>query len=161
MAKNIVASKPVVKTVKAANTASTGTVPTLVKVIAVLYYIGAAFSVLFGILLIAGGAFLGELLSTAMGGGFGALAGALGSAIFIVSGIIMIALAVLSFFIARGLWKAKKWARIVAIIFAILGVLSALSAIIQGNFGNIIGLVINGAIGGYLLFSKDVKAAFA
>jgi hypothetical protein len=69
---------------------------------------------------------------------------------------------VLAFFVARGLWKAKSWARVIAIIFSVLGVLMAIIAIVQGNIsGNIFSLVVHGVIGGYLLFSKGVKQAFA
>ena len=127
-------------------------VPTGVKVISVLYYIGAVFEVIFGILLFVGSgtlktkvpilAFLGPFL--------------------IVGGIILIGLAVLSFFVGRGLWKAQKWSRIVAIVFSVIGVLFAVLGIAQGQIAsNVIGLVISAAIGGYLLFSSGVKAAFA
>lgn len=49
----------------------------------------------------------------------------------------------------------------VAIIFSVLGVLMALAGMVQGQFAsNIVSLVISAAIGGYLLFSKEVKVAF-
>jgi len=132
-----------------------GNVPVGVKVIAVLYYISAVLSVIMGILLMVGSAALTPYIDS-----LGGLAGILGGAL-IVLGIIIIAFGVLAFFIGRGLWKAKKWARIVAIIIAALGVLSGIISLIQGDFGSILGLVINAIIGGYLLFSKGVKAAFA
>ena len=129
-----------------------GDVPTGVKVISVLYYIGAVFEVIIGILFFVGaGALKAKIPFLAVLGPF-----------LIVGGIILIGLAVLSFFVGRGLWKAQKWARIVAIIFAVLGVLFAVLGMVQGQVaGNILGLVISGAIGGYLWFSSSVKAAFA
>lgn len=133
---------------------STKQIPTWVKVISVLYYIGAVVSVLLGIVMLVGGGFMGSMLESMP---FAALFGGL----FAVLGIIMIALAVLAFFIGRGLWKGQKWARIIAIIFAILGVISSLISLIGGDWSQIIGLIINGLIGYYLLFVKSVKEAFA
>jgi len=128
-------------------------VPTGVKVISVLYYIGAALELLLAIALFIGAGTIASKIP---------IIGAIGSGLFIVVGVVLIGLAVLSFFVGRGLWKAQKWARIVAIIFSVLGVLMALLGMVQGQIAsNIISLVISGAIGGYLLFSKDVKAAFA
>ena len=129
-----------------------GEVPTGVKVISVLYYIGAAFELLLAIALFIGAGTIASKIP---------LIGALGSGLFIIAGVVLIGLAVLSFFVGRGLWKAQKWARIVAIIFAVLGVLFAVLGMVQGQIAsNVLSLVISGAIGGYLLFSKDVKAAF-
>ena len=128
-------------------------VPTGVKVVSVLYYIGAAFELLFAVLLFVGAGTIASKIP---------IIGAIGSGLFIVVGVVLIGLAVLSFFVGRGLWKARKWARIVAIIFAVLGVLFAILGMVQGQVaGNIVGLVISGAVGGYLWFSSSVKAAFA
>ena len=129
-------------------------VPTLVKVIAVLYYIAAAILILGGI-----GAFIG---SAAFGSIFEAIPGAslFGAGMMIVLGIFLIAFAVLDFFIGRGLWKAQKWSRIVVIIISALAVISGIMSLVQGE-GGIISLLVQAAIGGYLLFSKSVKAAFA
>ena len=130
-------------------------VPTGVKIISVLHYICAVILLLLGILSIIASAYVGSLL-----GAFTAGLGFLGTGLFIILGIIMIGFAVLSFFIGRGLWKAQPWARIVAIILTILGVLSAILNITKGEWGSIVSLVINGLIGGYLLFSQKVKDAF-
>jgi RsiW-degrading membrane proteinase PrsW (M82 family) len=87
---------------------------------------------------------------------------AFGSGLFVIGGIIMIGLGVLFFFVGRGLWKAKSWARIVVLIFVGLGILMSVISMIQGGIiNNIPGLVIPSVIGGYLLFSKSVKKAFA
>lgn len=124
-------------------------VPVGVKIISILYYIGAVISLISGIALIAGGSFLSGLY----GGLFTGLA--------VVAGIFMIALAVLGFFVGRGLWKGQQWARVVAIILAILGIISAISSLVQGAWSSIVGLIIQIVIGGYLWFSKEVKKAFA
>jgi len=131
-------------------------IPTGVKIIAVLNYIGAGLLALFGLLAIVGGGMFASVINEIP------LLGVLGGGIFIVVGIILIALAVLLFFIGRGLWKGKNWARIVEIIFAILGVIMAIVGMFStGIASNIVSLVFNGLIGGYLLFNTKVKEAFA
>jgi len=132
-------------------------VPTGVKVISILYYIGAVASVLFGILFIFGGGFFSSLTASIPTLAF------LGSAVFIVIGIFLLLLGILNFFIGRGLWKGRNWARILVIIFSILGILMALmSLIFSGAVANFIfSVIINGLIGGYLLFSPKVKNAFS
>ncbi len=131
-------------------------VPTGVKVIAVLYYIGAVLCAIMGLLFLVGAGMMSSIANQIP------LLGVLGSALFIVGGIILIGVGVLNFFVGKGLWNARSWARIVAIIFMTLGILMAILSMIQGNIANnIFGLVIELAIGGYLLFSNSVKEAFA
>lgn len=131
-------------------------VPTGVKVIAILYYIGAVLGIIFGLLFLVGAGAIGSIASQIP------VLGALGAGLFVVGGIILIGLGVFGFFVGRGLWKARPWARIVAIIFAILGILMAIISMIQGSIAsNIFNFVIQVVIGGYLLFSNNVKQAFA
>ncbi len=131
-------------------------IPTGVKVISVLYYIYAALGVIAGLALIAGTGMIGLLISQI------SLFGALGAGMFAVFGVVVIGLSVLGFFVARGLRKAKSWARIVAIISSALGILSLVISMIRGNIiSNILGLAIQLAIGGYLLFNNNVKQTFA
>ena len=130
-------------------------VPTGVKVISVLYYIGAFLGVIFGILSIFGAGMISSVASKIP------LIGVMGSVLFIIVGVILLCLGILSFFVARGLWKAKNWARIVAIIFSCLGIVMAIISMISGNVsGNIFNLLIQLVIGGYLLFNNKVKEAF-
>ncbi len=129
-------------------------IPTGAKVVAILYYISAAISVLVGLLFLIGGSFIGAILGASMEG-----FEALGAGIFVGIGIVAIAVAVLEFFIARGIWALKNWARIVAIIFGILGFLGALGTITTLN--GIISLIFNGVILYFLLIDKPTKAAFA
>jgi hypothetical protein len=132
-------------------------VPTGVKVISVLYYIAAVLSLLGGIAMLVGAGLIGSLANSIP------LLGLFGGGLFVVGAIIMIGLAALDFFVGLGLWKGQQWARIVAIIFAALGALSALVSLVQGNIGGggIVGLIIHGLIGGYLLLNSSVKMAFA
>jgi uncharacterized membrane protein HdeD (DUF308 family) len=139
-------------------------IPTGVKVISVLDYIGAGLFALFGVIMLIVGiialanpSFLQDtpdVFLTSIAGFIGIL--------MLIGGIILIGLSVLSFFVARGLWKGKNWARIVSIIFAGIGVIFSIIAMTQGNIlNNLFNLAINLVIGGYLLFSSSVKKAFA
>lgn len=132
-------------------------VPTGVKVISVLYYIGAGVSILFGLLLLIGADFFMRTVSSNLP--HLPLQGLTG--IFIALGIILIGLSVLNFFIGRGLWRGKNWARIFVIIFSALGVISGLYSIIMGSYLSVLGVVINLSIGGYLMFNAAVKSAFS
>jgi hypothetical protein len=127
-------------------------IPAGVKVISVFYYIGAVFGIIFGLLFIFGGGAISNLIPSL---------GILGAGLFIGLGILLIGLSVLAFFIARGLGKAQKWSRIIVIIFAGIGLIFATVQLIQLNLLNrIINLVINGVIGSYLIFNKEVKKFF-
>lgn len=130
-------------------------IPTGVKIISVLYYIGSFMFVLSSILFFVGAGFIGSITEGV------SIFGTFGPGLFIVGGIILIGLGILYFFIGRGLWKGKNWARIVAIIFSIFGILIVIVSMIQGNvLSNIVGLAIQLTIAGYLLFSNSVKEAF-
>lgn len=121
-------------------------VPTGVKIISVVYYIGAALALLGGLLFLTGSAIID--------------AGILGP-IAAFAGIFLIGLAVLDFFIARGLWKGQRWSWLAAIIISGLGLLSSVLAIAGGAVtSNIVGAAFHAVIGGYLIWNKDAKAAF-
>lgn len=141
-------------------------VPVGVKVIAIFDYIIAALSALFAIILLlaAGGIFTNREriineLNIAVGN-IDLAAGAMTGVIFLIA-IFMLAIAVFVFFVARGLWKGRNWARITEIIIVAIGFINALMALFQGDYNSILGLAINGLIGGYLLFNSDAKRAFS
>ena len=130
-------------------------VPVGVKIISILYYIGAVFGIITGLLFFAGAGMMGSIADQIP------LFEVIGVGLFIIGGIIMLGLSVLGFFVGRGLWKARPWARIVAIIFACMGVLAAITGMVQGSItSNVFSLVVNLIIGGYLLFSVSVKESF-
>lgn len=131
-------------------------IPFGVKIISILSFLGAAgeliLALLLIIILIAGSGITKIVPSFAILGKY------------IIGGIlILLALAALNFFIGLGLWKGQKWARIAAIISSIIVVLFEIFlAELEGNFGiKIIGIVVYSFIAGYLIFSKNVKAAFS
>lgn len=130
-------------------------VPTGVKIISVLYYIGSIFGIIFGVLFLVG--------AKTIEGAEIPILGFFGAELFILGGVTLIISSIIGFFIGRGLWKGQNWARVVAIIFAILGILFIVVAMAQGQTpdGNIVTLIIDVVIAGYLLFSKNVKLAFS
>ena len=130
-------------------------VPTGVKIISVLIYIGAVSAILLGIFLLFGAGIIGSIADQIP------ILGLFGSGLFVISGIILIGLGVLYFFIGRGLWNARPWARIVTMIFAGLGILAGVISMIQGNItDNVFNLALSLVIGGYLMFNTKVKEAF-
>ena len=130
-------------------------VPTGVKIISILYLIGAIFLALDSIVLFFAGRFPGTRF-------------------FAIRGILVLAFAVLYFFISRALKNAKPWARIVVIVLSAISVLSALMSLFPEEFGSIkilainlwigryplLNLAINLWIGGYLLLNQKVKTFF-
>ncbi len=130
-------------------------VPTGVKVVSVLYYVYGVIGIIFGLLFFVSAGFMDSIAKEIP------QLRVFGAGLFFILGIILIGLGILGFFIGRGLWKAKSWARILVIIFAFFGIIASIVNLIKGNFGSIFGLVINGLICGYLLFNKNVKKTFA
>ena len=130
-------------------------VPGWVKTISILYYIGSALGIIGGLLFLLGAGLFDSIAEQIP------LIGVLGSIIFIIAGIVMLVFGILWFFIGRGLWKGKKWARIFAIILSILGILIGVYSMVQGSIiSNLFGVVLNFIISLYLLFSNKVKEAF-
>ncbi len=122
-----------------------------VKIYAVLFWIGALFGAIGGIAMLFGGSLMGGAMGSMMG--YGAVSGLFGG-LFVVLAIILLALAVLEFFVGLHLWQHRNWARIAAIVFSCLGVLSIFSL-------NILGLIIGG-FGLYLFaFDDGAKSLFA
>ena len=70
-------------------------------------------------------------------------------------GIVLTILGLVGFLLAWGLWTGKSWAWIVAIIFAIIGIISNLVTLPAG----VVGLILNGLII-YYLTRPAVKGFF-
>ncbi|HIH25504.1 hypothetical protein J4476_00155 [Candidatus Woesearchaeota archaeon] len=123
-----------------------GQANTVVKVISVLYWIEAAFMLLFGLFILIMGSALGALGTAYQGMGmFGGLFGAL-AAFF---GLFMLIIGVCALVTGFGIWKHKSWARVVATIVSVVGL-----------FSFPIGTIINGGILYFLWFNDDVKKLF-
>jgi len=74
-------------------------------------------------------------------------------------GLLIITMGIVMAVIGWGLWIGGNWARWIAIIFFGLSSLSSLSNLVQGQFGAVISLAINGLIV-YYLFTPNVKKFF-
>jgi hypothetical protein len=123
-----------------------------ITVLGILGYIGAVATLLLGLTMLIGSAFISDLI-TQFVPNFATYAAA-GTVLFIVLGIIFIGLAILDYFIARGLLNGRNWARILLIIFAALGLLGSLHPFSIGS------LVIEGLIIWYLGFYKPAVNYF-
>ncbi len=132
-------------------------VPVGVQVISIWYYVSAAIALVLSILLFTGSAYIGTLFSNIP---ILSILGAVGAGLLIFAGIVSLLAAVFCFFIGRGLWKTKNWARILVIVFSCLGIFSGLFGLSKPSVMGIVMLLINLAIGGYLIFSKEAKGAF-
>lgn len=129
----------------------------LVKIIAILGYIGAALSVIAGIMMFFGGTFFAAYLP---GMGEGLFSGAFVGAMLIVTAIIGIVWGIFAFILSLNLWKHKNWARVVLGVFAALGAIGSLFSIVTSPASAIFGLVIQGGIFYLLMLNKDVKKLF-
>ncbi|HSC78507.1 MAG TPA: hypothetical protein VLB32_08080 [Candidatus Acidoferrales bacterium] len=137
--------------------------PIGVTILAVLEFISAGAFILIGLLLLVGGGMLGAMGGGGEGSGVMAVLGTLGA----VAGVVVLVLAAIPLAVGIGLWKLKNWARILAIVFSGLGVVSNLFGVIGGVStgemvslsSGVIGLGVNILILWYL-FQPHVKQAF-
>lgn len=152
-------------------------IPAGVKIIGILYYI------LTGIFFLGGGTIILEGGSVSIILSF--ISPVLSSmrVAFIILSLPLFGFAVLYFFLGRGMWKGQKWARIVAIIITLIGLVGSIVGLLSAIFlpslssygsiggtglirvgsilSNAIGLIISGLVSIYLLFSDKVRKAFA
>ena len=127
-----------------------------ITVLGVLGYIGAVLTLLAGLAMLFGSAIVSQLINEYR------LSGNLektfiipeSPTLFIILGIILIGLAILDYFIAKGLLDGKNWARIITIVFSALSVLSSLYPFSKVN------LAIGAAIIWYLGFYKPAVNYF-
>ncbi len=124
--------------------------PVGVTLLGVLVFIVGLFLLLGGILVLA----LGSLFFFAGGG----LLGGLG-AVAVAVGAFILFMGVLGIAVAVGLWNLRPWARVMALIFAFLMLLSSLVSLVSGFLDGVIGLLFSLLIIGYL-FTAKVKSAF-
>ncbi len=143
-------------------------VPKGVKVISILYYIGAVLSFVSALAFIVIGVWilinpgassqfnsLMQSLSATFGPGFSFF-----KFFLIIFGVVLAGIGVFDLFVAKGLVKGKAWTRIVVVLISAFGFLSSLSSLVGGDFKEVFGLVISGLIFWYLAFSHSVKKFF-
>jgi hypothetical protein len=151
--------------------------PTGVTIIAILNIIGGVLMLIFGIGLITLGTVLPTLPPSAFNqsqlqgnlttGQTPIPAGAPPMALeFLLGGVgiafgaVLVVLAIVSFVVAYGLLKGRRWAWTVTIILSIASIVwNAITLATAANFGGIISIIISGIII-YYLFRPHVKAYF-
>lgn len=81
--------------------------------------------------------------------------------VVVTLGIISLGFSILNFFVARGLWKLKQWARIVSIVLASIVIIFTVYSISNKfDFLSSIRILIRGPILVYLIFCKEAVNAF-
>ena len=101
--------------------------PLGVTILAILHFIGTAGLICLGLLMILGMSFFAAALAHAANigsGGAGIIAG-----LGVVLAIFMFIGAAISGLIGWGLWSLKNWARITAMVFAVIGMLGAVAGL--------------------------------
>ena len=79
----------------------------------------------------------------------------------ILVGLALVALGMIELFVARGLWKMRPWARIVAILLSLLAIVNAVSTIVSSfHFFQVVRLIVDGGIVAYLVLSEEARKAF-
>jgi hypothetical protein len=128
--------------------------PAGVLILAFFYAFGAACLLLVGLALALGSSFIG-----AMARDMGPLIAGIGT----IGGILMIGMSVLLGFVAYGLFKMREWARIIAMIFAGLGLVASVISFVTplgiSIFGRLVRIAINALILWYLN-QPQVKGLF-
>lgn len=127
--------------------------PLGVKIISILNYIGAGLSILAGLLFILLALTSYQTLADKLGG-------SIGSIIIVTISIFLIIIGLIAYFIARGLWRGLEWARITQIVLSIVFGFTSLTNITKGLGNNLLGMIVNFAIAGYLLFNERAKRFF-
>ncbi len=125
--------------------------PIGVKILSILGFIGAGLGVLFGLLAVFAGPLFFALMPEIEELPWLASAGA---AISLIVGIILIVFSLIGYFISRGLWDGKEWARIVTLVFSWISGISALFSL------DVFTVLLEGVIIWYLQFRKDVVKFF-
>ena len=136
-------------------------VPLGIKLISILYYLSGVLLILLGIFSFLMIFLISSLSDILIGTPLEGIIGR-GVILFVAVGILFIALAIFLFFVARALWKLKRWAGIVTIIFSIISLIIWVTAIFLWKFSyTLLGYpVLPIIILLYLFLSKKVKEAF-
>ncbi len=101
--------------------------PTGITILAILDFIGAAIELLIAILFFAGGSFLSSITNAPGASMFGNMMGAAG----LPGGVVFLLFAAIGFAIGFGFWKLQNWARIIQIVFLIIGLAFGLLGVVR------------------------------
>jgi uncharacterized membrane protein (DUF2068 family) len=128
------------------------TAENIVRIIAVIGFIEAVLDLIVGVILLLGGTLLTKSFPELEKSTLFFINGNL----FMIIGIAVLAFALLTFIIALGLWHRQNWARVLAVIFAIIGFFSGFVTLPKG----VIGIAINGGIFYFLAINRDISYVF-
>lgn len=77
-------------------------------------------------------------------------------------GVVALAFTFLFFFTGKGLLARRNWARIVVVVLFGVWFIGDLADVLRGDIlRNLVPLIIDGVVSGYLLFNAKVQSAFA
>jgi hypothetical protein len=140
-------------------------IPLGIKIISILHYITCGAYFLFGLSSIL---FFRKIATNLVisNGLDSSLISTISTWIIILSIFLMGGMAVLEFFIARGLWKGKRWTRVIIVVFSIINLIFLILLLflsaekIGGIIVSSISILVNGWVMIYLLFNKKVWEVF-
>lgn len=142
-------------------TESSKKMPVGVQIISVLHYIFAVLLALLGLFFIILSGLIVSAVNSPEANIDASIAAVITSGLIIGMGVFLIVVGVLIFFLGRGLWKLREWARITSIILSTLLVAYEIySMITLFRFMEIVWLLIFAVVAVYLTFSKEAKTAF-
>lgn len=128
-----------------------GEIPFGIKIISIYYYISGALSIILWLLIIFAGRMMGGIIGMEN----------FPFSLFLISGIIGVIMGIFTIFVGSNLRKRKNWAKIVVIIFSLMGIIGGINILIQNYIIlSIISLAISSPILFYLSFSKKSKEFF-
>jgi hypothetical protein len=139
--------------------------PVHVEVITILQGLGIAALCLVAVAIMIGGGSWSAMMSGGQGRDMGSMIGGIG----LVRGVLLLVCAAVWVFVAISFWKLKNWARIVVLVFAILGLGVALLGFAAGALIGIVNPISLGvglfrlAVNAYViwfLLSPEAKQAF-
>lgn len=140
---------------------------TIVRVLAALEWVGAAFSLLLTALFLVGGPLLASAI-VAEEPTLATLGSGILAAVFIALGVFFFLLAVVGLLAGIGLWRLRNWGRIIALVTswlsAVWGVFGTLGSATGGDatgvLMNVFGIAIAGVWIWLLQFQPDIVALF-
>lgn len=128
--------------------------PGAVTAVAVYDFIACGLAFLFGLLLLLAGGVIAQLFDEAGGAPLAGLA----AGMLALVGFVLLGLGVLVLFIGLGLLKGQKWAWVVQIVFAALGLLSGMTSLAMGD---IFSALWSFLVDGLVLWAMLVPASIA
>ncbi|MFQ6134189.1 MAG: hypothetical protein ACE5KU_00035 [Nitrososphaerales archaeon] len=130
--------------------------PAGATILAIFILIGAVIALMVGVFAFAVSGFVSDFLTeSGILEEYFMLPGAVITPSFIgtiiaLIGVVSTIIGLINILLAYGLLKGTDWARLIAMVFAALGVFLSLVSLASGNMPSLVGLLVNGAIIYYL-----------